>query len=121
MNKPTADWNLDVEGDMKLTMTPDTKVENAMLFRMEKEDHTLGNLLRSKLMDDDNVLFVGYRVPHPLTHAVELKVHCGPETTPAQALQRSLDSVLADLEVIERQFQEQLELTRRQNDSTLFP
>jgi len=32
------------------------------------------------------------------------QVHCGPETTPAQALQRSLDSVLADLEVIERQF-----------------
>lgn len=31
-------------------------------------------LCRSKLMENDNVLFVGYKVPHPLTHAIELKV-----------------------------------------------
>eukprot|EP00667_Euglena_gracilis_P023203 EG_transcript_26129 len=120
MNKPPPDWNLDVEGDVKMKMTPDTKVENAMLFRIEKEDHTLGNLLRSKLMENDNVLFVGYKVPHPLTHAIELKVHCTGETTPLQALHQALDSLFGDLDLIERQFQEQLEQTKRQNDGAMF-
>jgi len=30
----------------RLTITPDTKIPNAATFKVEKEDHTLANMLR---------------------------------------------------------------------------
>lgn len=41
---------------------------------MYLEDHTLGNLLRMQLLKDPNIIFAGYKVPHPLENRVELKV-----------------------------------------------
>lgn len=37
-------------------------VPNACIFTFNKEDHTLGNLLRSRLLEDPHVLFSGYKV-----------------------------------------------------------
>ena len=31
---------------VRLTITPDTKIPNAATFKVEKEDHTLANMLR---------------------------------------------------------------------------
>ena len=44
------------------------------MFVIEREDHTLGNMVRCQLLEDDNVLFGGYRVPHPLEPAIQVKV-----------------------------------------------
>jgi DNA-directed RNA polymerase II subunit RPB11 len=51
-----------------------TKVTNTKLFQIWKEDHTVANLLREKLLDDDKVIFAGYRVPHPLENRYEVRV-----------------------------------------------
>ena len=47
---------------------------NAGTFKIEREDHTIGNLLRMQLMLDKNVVFVGYKQPHPLEHHILLTV-----------------------------------------------
>eukprot|EP00670_Eutreptiella_braarudii_P015243 CAMPEP_0174329498 /NCGR_PEP_ID=MMETSP0810-20121108/15895_1 /TAXON_ID=73025 ORGANISM="Eutreptiella gymnastica-like, Strain CCMP1594" /NCGR_SAMPLE_ID=MMETSP0810 /ASSEMBLY_ACC=CAM_ASM_000659 /LENGTH=121 /DNA_ID=CAMNT_0015444041 /DNA_START=23 /DNA_END=388 /DNA_ORIENTATION=+ len=120
MNKPAPDWNLDIDGEEKLTMTQDTKVENAVSFRINKEDHTLGNFLRSKIEENEEVLFVGYKIPHPLTHAIELKVHCTNQSTPVKALHEALDGLLDDIAKIERQFKSQLEQSRQMDDGARF-
>ena len=39
---------------------------NTSLFKLNKEDHTLGNMLRGQLLHSPHVLFSGYRVPHPM-------------------------------------------------------
>ena len=52
----------------------DTKVPNASIFTINKEDHTLGNLIRHQLLKDPNVLFAGYKNPHPLEHKVVIRV-----------------------------------------------
>lgn len=47
MNQPSrADRFVLPEGERKLTFERDTKVENAGTFVLQREDHTLGNLLR---------------------------------------------------------------------------
>ena len=71
-------------GEKKVTETPDTRmlenlttllnaatdscsgIPSSSLFTFSKEDHTLGNLLRARLLQSQHVTFAGYRVPHPL-------------------------------------------------------
>lgn len=35
------------------------------MFKIQKEDHTLGNLVTQSLLRDHRVIFAGYRIPHP--------------------------------------------------------
>ncbi|RIB14187.1 DNA-directed RNA polymerase, partial [Gigaspora rosea] len=61
-------------GTKKMTITPDPKVENVATFEILKKDLTMGNLIRFKLLEEPQVIFAGYKVPHPLEHNVILKV-----------------------------------------------
>lgn len=48
MNAPPAfESFLLFEGEKKISITKDTKVPNACLFTLNKEDHTLGNIIRA--------------------------------------------------------------------------
>lgn len=69
----------------------------------------MGNLLRMQLMDDRDVLFVGYKHPHPLTHHILLKVQTTTEPTgshgknpylPTDALEGALRALLAEVHVL---------------------
>ena len=39
-----------------------------------QEDHTVGNMIRHQLLKDPNVLFAGYKNPHPLEHRIILRI-----------------------------------------------
>ncbi|KAG7989515.1 hypothetical protein I3843_03G243200 [Carya illinoinensis] len=41
----------------------DMKIINTASFIIEREEHTVGNILRIQLHRDQNVLFAGYRLP----------------------------------------------------------
>ena len=43
------------DDETKLTYTADTKIPNAGNFKILKEDHTLGNLVRMQLLQDRQV------------------------------------------------------------------
>ena len=43
---PTFESFLLFEGEKKITREQDTKVPNAAVFTINKEDHTLGNMIR---------------------------------------------------------------------------
>ena len=43
---------------------------NAAIFTINKEDHTVGNMVRMQLLKDPNVLFAGYKNPHPMDNTV---------------------------------------------------
>uniref|UniRef100_A0A803XKL2 DNA-directed RNA polymerase RBP11-like dimerisation domain-containing protein n=1 Tax=Meleagris gallopavo TaxID=9103 RepID=A0A803XKL2_MELGA len=52
MNAPPAfESFLLFEGEKKITINKDTKVPNACLFTINKEDHTLGNIIKSSFFD----------------------------------------------------------------------
>ena len=80
---------------------------------IEREDHTLGNLLRMQLLENKEVLFSGYRVPHPLEPAIQLKVQTRTENPgPTQAVASALASLINEVETIEDRFRRQLEKER---------
>lgn len=74
------------DGEKKVTEEPDTRkssvaphqqhdpnvdgtikgIPSSSIFTFNKEDHTLGNLLSSRLLQSPHVTFSGYKVPHPL-------------------------------------------------------
>eukprot|EP00802_Teleaulax_amphioxeia_P017787 Tamp_17953.p3 GENE.Tamp_17953~~Tamp_17953.p3 ORF type:complete len:124 (+),score=46.22 Tamp_17953:83-454(+) len=64
----------------KVTETEDTKIEGATNFTFIKEDHTIGNPLRVQLLRYPEVLFAGYRLPHPLETKLTLKIQTKAET-----------------------------------------
>jgi len=47
---------------------------NSGTLTINKEDHTMGNLVRMQLLRDKQVKFAGYIHPHPLIHKIELRV-----------------------------------------------
>jgi DNA-directed RNA polymerase II subunit RPB11 len=57
--------------------------------------------LCSQLQNQDRVIFAGYKVPHPLEHAFELKVQTDQTTTPVEALQSGVDQLIGDLSLLE--------------------
>lgn len=81
---------------LRVTYTPDTKVDNCGTFRIEREDHTIGNLLRMQLLRDPSVVFVGYKHPHPIEHYIELRVRtasssrAGARNHPPEAVRNAL-------------------------------
>ncbi|KAH7570645.1 hypothetical protein JRO89_XS05G0149500 [Xanthoceras sorbifolium] len=62
------------EGTKKVSYERDTKIINAASFTIEREDHTIGNILRMQLHRDENVLFAGYKLPHPLQYKIIVRV-----------------------------------------------
>ena len=80
------------------------RTPNTMMFTVQREDHTLGNVLCRQMQQERQVLFAGYRVPHPLEHLFCLKVQTDSTTTPVAALQQGIDTLIGSLSVLEDRF-----------------
>lgn len=109
-NDITPDSLVDMKGDQKIVEQVSNTMPNSSLFKIDKEDHTLANLLRMKLHESTFVKMAGYRVPHPTQHRVELSLQTAPDgsgapvPTPKDILYKTIDLCIADL----RDFEEQL-------------
>ena len=92
----------DDDQENRLEYTPDTKIPNAGLFKLNKEDHTMGNLLRMQLLRDNKVRFAGYKVPHPLIHSCHIKVQTMDSmTNPVSAFESALQDLSMEVDSIE--------------------
>ncbi|RUO96736.1 hypothetical protein BC936DRAFT_141539 [Jimgerdemannia flammicorona] len=85
------------DGRKKVSMTPDTKLLNAATFMIEREDHTLGNMLRMQLLKDPRVLFAGYKVPHPLEHNFMVRIQTIPGCSPGVALGDAVTELIQEI------------------------
>jgi len=85
---------------------------NTSYFHFNKEDHTLGNLLRAKLLSSNHILFAAYRVPHPLFPTFELRVQTDGEITPKQAVVACCKDLVAELAHLDREFKREYELRK---------
>lgn len=94
------------DGEKKIVIQKDTKVPNAAHFIINKEDHTLGNLLRAQLLKDPKVLFAGYKVPHPLEYKFVLRVQTTEGYMPQEALSTAITDLISELNLLEEQFKE---------------
>ncbi|KAJ7211308.1 DNA-directed RNA polymerase [Mycena pura] len=92
------------DGEKALEVTEDTKIPNAATFKVVKQDHTLGNMLRAQLLSEPNVLFAGYKAPHPLHPHFLLKVQTDGSITPAAALEAACTRLIATISALEGRF-----------------
>ncbi|ORX90288.1 putative RNA polymerases L [Basidiobolus meristosporus CBS 931.73] len=93
------------EGVKKVSVEPDNKIPNAATITIQKEDHTLANILRFQLLKDPRVLFAGYKAPHPLEHLFQLKIQTTPETTPVAALSDAINELIGEYGTIRQRFE----------------
>jgi DNA-directed RNA polymerase II subunit RPB11 len=106
---------VDLKGDVKIVEHQSNKNPNTSLFVLEKEDHTVANLLRNKLHQNSLVKQAGYRVPHPTQHRVEMRIQTASDRsgkevpTPQAALLGALQECMSDLKRLETMMVESLE------------
>lgn len=87
-------------------------VPNTAIFTLNKEDHTLGNLLSSRLHKYPFIKFSAYIVPHPLFQTIDLRVTTDGSITPKDAVTQACRDVVGDLEVLSREFTKEWELQK---------
>ena len=89
-----------------MTVERDTKVPHAAIFTVNKEDHTLGNMIRMQLLKDPHVVFAGYKVPHPLDHKFVLRIQTTADYTPQEAIMNAITDLISELSLLEERFRE---------------
>lgn len=92
----------------RVTYVPDTKIAQSATIEIQREDHTIGNLVRMQLHEDPAIWFAGYKVPHPLEHRMLVKVRTAANDNPGAAYNRALDSLRSELLTIRQDFQTQV-------------
>uniref|UniRef100_T1J2T5 DNA-directed RNA polymerase II subunit RPB11 n=1 Tax=Strigamia maritima TaxID=126957 RepID=T1J2T5_STRMM len=103
---PSFESFLLFDGEKKIIIEKDTKVPNAAIFTVNKEDHTVGNMIRYQLLKDPNVLFAGYKVPHPLEHKIVIRLQTTPDYTPQEAFTNAITDLISELSLLEERFKE---------------
>ncbi|KAF8403797.1 hypothetical protein HHK36_011903 [Tetracentron sinense] len=101
----------------------DTKIINAASFTIEREDHTVGNVLRMQLHRDESVLFAGYKLPHPLQYKIivrgsggygfeqldwVLQIHTTSQSSPMQAYNQAINDLDKELNHLKRAFEDEM-------------
>ncbi|KAG1760770.1 DNA-directed RNA polymerase [Suillus occidentalis] len=85
-------------------VTEDTKIPNAATFKIVKQDHTLGNMVRAQVLSMPQVLFAGYKVPHPLHPYFLLKIQTDGTMTPQAVLEQACTKLIATISSLEAKF-----------------
>lgn len=75
-------------------------------FCLGDEDHTLGNALRHVLIQDKNVNFAGYSVPHPSEPVVQIRVQAKDDAT--ERLQTACHTLSEQCNIVLKKLEELL-------------
>ncbi|KAJ7753309.1 DNA-directed RNA polymerase [Mycena maculata] len=92
------------DNENALEVTEDTKIPNAATFKIVKQDHTVGNMLRAQLLAMPSILFAGYKVPHPLHPYFLLKIQTDGTTTPQAVFEAACTRLIGTLGGLETKF-----------------
>lgn len=68
--------------------------------------HCLPLYLR-QLLKDPQVLFAGYKVPHPLEHKIIIRVQTTPDYSPQEAFTNAITDLISELSLLEERFRVQ--------------
>lgn len=107
------------EGTKKVSYERDMKIMNAATFVVEREDHTIGNLVRMQLHRDPSVLFAGYKLPHPLQYKILLRIQTTSQSSPMQAYNLAIDDLDKELDLMKRSFEDELVRVQSENGEGL--
>ncbi|KAF2094129.1 RBP11-like subunits of RNA polymerase [Rhizodiscina lignyota] len=103
------------DGEKKVTWNLDTRVPNTAIFTFNKEDHTLGHLLSSRLHKYSYVQFSAYIIPHPLLPSFDLRVTTDGSVSPKDAIVQACRDIVGELDQLSREFTKEWELKKIAN------
>ena len=106
---PSFESFLLYDGEKKVTIEKDTKVPNCAIFTVNKEDHTLGNIIRTQLLKDPHVLFAGYKNPHPLESKIVIRIQTDSDYSPQEALTNAITDLISEVSLLEERFKEAIQ------------
>ncbi|KAI0312164.1 DNA-directed RNA polymerase [Amylostereum chailletii] len=92
------------DGEKPVEVTEDTKIPNAATVKILKQDHTLANMIRAQLLSMPQVLFAGYKVPHPLHPYFLVKIQTDGTITPVAVLEQACTKLIGTLSSLETKF-----------------
>ncbi|EOR01933.1 DNA-directed RNA polymerase II subunit rpb11 [Wallemia ichthyophaga EXF-994] len=50
----------------KVSVVDDSRIPSTSTITLNRQDHTIANLISNEMTKNKDVIFSGYRVPHPL-------------------------------------------------------
>ncbi|KAK2498905.1 hypothetical protein MC885_010220 [Smutsia gigantea] len=62
------------------------------------------SLYLRQLLKDPQVLFAGYKVPHPLEHKIIIRVQTTPDYSPQEAFTNAITDLISELSLLEERF-----------------
>ncbi|KAJ1874289.1 RNA polymerase subunit AC19 [Coemansia sp. RSA 1722] len=81
----------------KITILPGASADlTSVTFCIKEEDHTLGNSLRWAIMQNSQVDFCGYSIPHPSEAKTNVRIQTTDRTNSVEAMAKGMD----DLKVV---------------------
>ncbi|KAJ2520789.1 RNA polymerase subunit AC19 [Coemansia sp. BCRC 34490] len=80
----------------------------SMTFSIKEEDHTLGNSLRWAIMQNRQVDFCGYSIPHPSEAKTNLRIQTTDGSNAVDAMDKGLDDLRSVCQIIKGKFQQRL-------------
>ena len=72
------------------------KSKGFLKIEVEGEGHTFGHLMQDALLQDKNVDWAGYDLPHPLFTRPVITLRMRGESSPEKALERATKKIHAD-------------------------
>jgi DNA-directed RNA polymerase subunit L len=78
----------------------------------------LVNLLTQRLLDEDRVLFAGYRTHHPMDDWIYIRVHVAdkPVSRPAELVQQTISCLTTEIGELYVRFQAQVNTRLEQHE-----
>lgn len=92
------------DGMLKIDFEKDTRLPNAGTFVIQREDHTIGNLMKMQLHRDPDVTFAGYRIPHPLEYRMLIKLSTNGAKSPVVAGKEAITGLKYKIGNLNQQF-----------------
>mmetsp|Transcript_14293 Transcript_14293/g.21604 ORF Transcript_14293/g.21604 Transcript_14293/m.21604 type:complete len:131 (+) Transcript_14293:19-411(+) len=108
MNRPPTSDLLDDESvEKEVLITRSGKMKNTNVYKIMKEDHTLGSMLTQELLEN-NAMFAGYINPHPFEHFINIRVQTDDNKSPDELIIDSIASLKGKIQNIEEAFDKAL-------------
>ncbi|CAE6075936.1 unnamed protein product [Arabidopsis arenosa] len=74
--------------------------------RLREKTIRLGTLSAcTQLHRDENVLFAGYQLPHPLKYKIIVRIHTTSQSSPMQAYNQAINDLDKELDYLKNQFE----------------
>ncbi|KAJ2796500.1 RNA polymerase subunit AC19 [Coemansia helicoidea] len=80
----------------------------SVTFCIKEEDHTLGNSLRWAIMQNAQVDFCGYSIPHPSEAKMNVRIQTTEQTNAVDAMDKGIDDLKSVCQLLKARFQQRI-------------